>query len=81
MTAQVEEVTASAQSLAELAETLQQAVAQFKLGDEEVVEKKVDGEGSNSLESAYYGPDRRRSLADQVTQAVPDNGQKVKVMN
>jgi methyl-accepting chemotaxis protein len=31
MSAQVEEVTASASSLAEMAQTLQQVVAQFKL--------------------------------------------------
>ena len=34
MSAQVEEVTASAQSLAQMAQTLQEVVSQFKLADD-----------------------------------------------
>jgi hypothetical protein len=52
MSAQVEEVTASAQSLAEMAEGLQGVVAQFKLGGEgqeavRAVEPVVPAAGKN----------------------------------
>jgi len=65
MSAQVEEVTASAQSLADMAQNLQNLVAQFKLGDERESAEHIETERVHPS-APYFGPDRRRSVVDQV---------------
>jgi ABC-type transporter Mla subunit MlaD len=81
MTAQVEEVTASAQSLAEMAKTLQQTVAQFKFQEKVSVDEGQENPESGNEEHAYFGPDRRKSLAEYISQDIPGYGQKATVMN
>ncbi|MFN8458015.1 MAG: MCP four helix bundle domain-containing protein [Anaerolineae bacterium] len=64
MNAQVEEVTASAQSLQEMAQKLQQLMAQFNLGEHQVVQPEIPGGRSMSqskvkaqrVNQSYYEP-------------------------
>jgi methyl-accepting chemotaxis protein len=65
MSAQVEEVTASAQSLAEMAQALRELVSQFRLGDKKSVEEKQT-EALIQKPDAYFGPDRRKSIFEQL---------------
>jgi methyl-accepting chemotaxis protein len=83
VSAQVEEVTASSRTLAELARDLRQAVAQFKLEDGGRPQTAVREPGQTSKQEqaaaaqpgpAYFGPDRRASLAEKVKAGAEHGG-------